>query len=305
MGKETKYRGVVVPMVTPFTEDGGIDIPAAQKVTDHIVAGGGCPFILGTTGEGASVPDCDRPGFVEATVKQTAGRAVTYASIASNCFSNSVESAKKYFDVGIDAVVANLPSYYPLTAEHMLKYYEALAENVPGPLVVYNITITTHMSIPLDVIDKLSHHPRIVGLKDSEKNMERFEEALGMWKDREDFAHLCGSAVLSTKALLLGSDGIIPSTGNFVPKMYRQLYEAAVKGDEDTANRLQEETNELSRIYQKDRVLSQSLAALKVVMSELGLCGEAVLPPLCKVGAAERADIKEKMVKLGVAEKAR
>ncbi|MHC4645374.1 MAG: dihydrodipicolinate synthase family protein [Planctomycetota bacterium] len=300
MAKENQYHGVVVPMVTPFTDSGQIDIEAAKRVTEHIVAGGACAFVLGTTGEAASVPQEGRPAFVEAAIKQTAGRALTYAGIAGNCFKTSADAAKKYFDLGIDAVVANLPSYYPLTADHMLKYYEALADSVPGPLIVYNITITTHMSIPLDVVEKLSHHPNIVGLKDSEKNEERFKEAIGMWKDRADFAHFTGSAALSTMALLLGSDGIVPSTGNFTPKIYRDLYEAAIAGDADKANELQEKTNGLGRIYQKDRVLSQSLAALKVIMNELGLCGEAVLPPLVRTGAAEKADILHKLAKAGI-----
>jgi len=300
MAKEKKYHGVVVPMVTPFTDAGEVDIPAAERVTEHIVAGGAQPFVLGTTGEGTSVPNSGRPAFVEAVVKKTAGRAFTYASIASNCVSESIEAGKRYFDLGIDAVVANLPSYYPLRDYHMLKFYETLVEEVPGPLFIYNITITTHMSIPLEVVDKLSHHPNIVGLKDSEKNEERFKEAIGMWKDREDFSHLTGSAGLSTMALLLGSDGIVPSTGNFTPGLYRDLYEAAMSGDEETANKLQEQTNVLGRIYQKDRVLSESLAALKVIMNELGLCGEAVLPPLVRTGDAEKADILDKLAKAGI-----
>jgi len=301
MSGQKKYQGVVVPMVTPFTDKGEIDIAAAKRVTEHIVAGGACPFVLGTTGEGASVPDSARPAFVEAMVKQTAGRTTTYASIAGNCFKASVEAAKKYFDVGLDVVVVNLPSYYPLTPDHMMKYYEKLVESIPCPMMVYNITITTHMSIPLDVIDKLSHHPRIVGLKDSEKDEERFKEAISMWKDRSDFSHFTGSAALSTMALLLGSDGIVPSTGNFAPKVYRDLYEAGTKGDEETANKLQELTNEMGRAYQKGRILSQSLAGLKVIMNELGLCGTTVLPPLYETGPEEIEKITQEMARLEIA----
>jgi 4-hydroxy-tetrahydrodipicolinate synthase len=108
-------------MVTPFTDSGEIDIPAAKRATEHIVAGGASAFVLGTTGEAASVPQEGRPAFVEAAVKQTAGRTLTYAGIASNCFKTSVDAANRYFDLGVDAVVANLPSYYPITADHMLK----------------------------------------------------------------------------------------------------------------------------------------------------------------------------------------
>jgi len=300
MAVQKKYRGVVVPMVTPFTEDGKVDIGGAERVTEHVVAGGGAAFVLGTTGEGPSVPASERAGFVEATVKQTAGRALTYASIASNCVSESIDAAKEYFDLGIDAVVANLPSYFPLKDYHMLKYYETLADSVPGPLFVYNITITTHMSIPLKVIDRLSQHPNIVGLKDSERDEERFRKALSMWKRREDFSHLTGSAALSTMAVLLGSDGLVPSTGNFAPELYVKLYEAAVKGDEETANKYQEQTNALSRIYQKGRILSESLAALKVIMNELGLCGEAVLPPFTAISAEEKAAIKKQLAEAGL-----
>ena len=303
MAGDKKYRGVVVPMVTPFTKAGDIDIPAAKKVTEHVVAGGALPFVLGTTGEAASMSEQGRAEFVDAVVKQTAGRGLAYAGIAGNCFKTTVEAAKKYHDLGIDAVVAHLPSYYPLTPDNMLRFYEDLAEAVPGALVIYNITITTHMSIPLDVIEKLSHHPKIVGLKDSQKDEQRFEQALKLWANRSDFSHFTGTAVLSTMALLNGSDGIVPSTGNFTPDLYKQLYDAGVAGDEAKAQELQDLTNKLGRIYQKDRVLSQSLPALKVIMNEFGLCSEAVLPPLYKVSDAERADIKKQLAEAGISKK--
>ncbi|MHC4637431.1 MAG: dihydrodipicolinate synthase family protein [Planctomycetota bacterium] len=300
MSKTKKYHGSIVPMVTPFTEDGKIDKPAAAKITEFLIENNNSPFVLGTTGEAASVPDSERPAFVETIVKAAAGRTLTYAGIANNCIDTTVELAKKYFDLGIDAVVAHLPSYYPLTEDHMLKYFETLAEALPGPLMVYNITITTHMSIPLDVVDKLSHHPNIVGLKDSERNEERLEQATSMWKERDDFVHLCGCAALSAKALLSGSDGIIPSTGNFVPKMFYDLYEAGAKGDAETANRLQAETNEIAKIYQKDRTLCQSLAALKVIMKNLDLCEDYVLSPLFSIPEEEKELIKIKLKECGI-----
>jgi dihydrodipicolinate synthase/N-acetylneuraminate lyase len=302
MKKPKKYSGVVVPMVTPFTAGGEIDIPAARKVVEHIVSGGCAPFVLGTTGEAASVPMEGRSRFVKAMVQQAGRRCVTYAGIAGNCFRESADSAKAYFDLGVDCVVANLPSYYPINADQMLRYYEKLADAVGGPLMLYNITITTHMSIPLEVVEKLSHHQNIAGLKDSERNEERMAGSLKLWKDREDFAHLVGCAALSAKALLLGSDGIVPSTGNFVPRMFRQLYDAATKGDTTAAEKLQVQTDEMAKIYQGKRLLSESLAALKAMMNELGLCGPAVLPPLVECGEAEKAAIRQEMAGLGVKE---
>ena len=301
MSKVKKYHGVIIPMVAPVTADGDIDHSSVAKVADHLIEGGTSPFIMGTTGESSSIPDSARPGFVETLVKATAGRTMTYAGISGNCLATSVELSKKYFDLGVDAVVAHLPSYYPLKGDYMLKYYEMLADGVTGPLLLYNIPSTTHMSIPLDVIEKLSHHPNIAGVKDSETDVDRMEDAVGRWGDREDFAHLTGSAGLGARAILLGSDGVVPSGGNVIPRVYRDLYDAAVAGDADTAHRLQEKANEMSRYRLASNGLCKSLASLKVVMNELGLCGTAVLPPLLPLTDEEKEEIKRQMAEKGIA----
>jgi 4-hydroxy-tetrahydrodipicolinate synthase len=89
----------------------------------------------------------------------------------------------------------------------------------------------------------------------------------------------------------LGGDGIVPSTGNFVPAMFRELYDAALKGDTATANRLQEETNAIAKIYQEGRTLGQSLTALKVMMQVDGLCDPYMLLPLTRLPKEEEEAI--------------
>ena len=89
----------------------------------------------------------------------------------------------------------------------------------------------------------------------------------------------------------LGGDGIVPSTGNYAPEQFQQLYEAAISGDMDTANRLQDETNQLAKIYQQGRTLGQSLAALKVMMGTKGLCGPDMLMPLTRLTPDEEKAI--------------
>jgi dihydrodipicolinate synthase/N-acetylneuraminate lyase len=293
-----KYRGVVVPMITPFNSNKEIDLSAALRIVDYLIKNGASPFILGTTGESASIPDQQRQAFVDAIVRATAGRTLVYAGIASNCLEASAESARCYFNSGIDVVVAHLPSYYPLTEDQMLNYFKKLAEKITGPLVIYNIPSTTHMSIPLTVIDQLSSHANVVGLKDSERDAGRLGQAIQLFKDRSDFSYLVGWAAQSSYALSNGADGIVPSSGNIVPGMYRHLYLAAKSGDTETAETLQLKTDEISIIYQKDRNLSQSLSALKVIMHEMGLCETYVLPPLIESSAEETSRIQEDMRQL-------
>lgn len=289
---EKKYCGVVVPMVTPVTPEGRLDIGAVERIIGFFALAKVSPLLMGTTGEGNSVSREDGLLFVETAAKAASGRITIYAGLTGNCFSEQLAQAEAYTKAGADVIVATLPTYYALTPEQMEHYYKTLADAITGPLMLYNILATTHMSIPVDVIRRLADHPNIVGLKDSERDLERMAQCIDIAKGRQDFCYFCGWAAQSAHSLELGGDGIVPSTGNFVPELFRLLYEAAIEGDMATANRLQDKTNEIAKIYQKDRTLGQSLAALKVMMQTKGLCGPDMLMPLTRLSAEEEQSIK-------------
>ena len=286
-----KYNGVVVPMVTPVTPNGFLDKPAVERIIKSFVNAGVSPLLMGTTGEGNSVSTIDGQELIETAVKTAQGKITIYAGLTGNCFIEQLKQAGYYSASGADVIVATLPSYYSLTPEQMENYYLRLADSIKGPLMLYNIAATTHMSIPVDVIQRLADHPNIVGLKDSERDMERMEKCIAIAKNRDDFAYFCGWAAQSAKSLELGGNGIVPSTGNFVPGMFQNLYKAAVAGDMETAYRLQDETNEIAKIYQANRTLGQSLTALKVMMQTRGLCTPDMLMPLTRLSEAEEAEI--------------
>lgn len=286
-----KYNGVVVPMVTPVTPNGFLDKPAVERIIKSFVNAGVSPLLMGTTGEGNSVSTIDGQELIETAVKTAQGKITIYAGLTGNCFIEQLKQAGYYSASGADVIVATLPSYYSLTPEQMENYYLRLADSIKGPLMLYNIAATTHMSIPVDVVQRLADHPNIVGLKDSERDMERMEKCIAIAKNRDDFAYFCGWAAQSAKSLELGGNGIVPSTGNFVPGMFQNLYKAAVAGDMETAYRLQDETNEIAKIYQANRTLGQSLTALKVMMQTRGLCTPDMLMPLTRLSEAEEAEI--------------
>lgn len=286
-----KYNGVVVPMVTPVTPNGFLDKQAVERIIKSFVKAGVSPLLMGTTGEGNSVSTIDGQELIETAVKAAQGKITIYAGLTGNCFIEQLKQAGYYSASGADVIVATLPSYYSLTPEQMENYYLRLADSIKGPLMLYNIAATTHMSIPVNVVQRLSDHPNIVGLKDSERDMERMEKCIAIAKNRDDFAYFCGWAAQSAKSLELGGNGIVPSTGNFVPGMFQNLYKAAVAGDMETAYRLQDETNEIAKIYQANRTLGQSLTALKVMMQTRGLCTPDMLMPLTRLSEAEEAEI--------------
>ena len=220
---QKRYSGVVVPMMTPFTANGKVDTPSIARLTNHVVAHGTHPFVLGTTGEAVSIARSQRMKVVEATVFAVQGRATVYAGISGNALEDVVAEANCYATLGVDVVVSTMPSYYPVDEIQIIRYFTQLADSLHVPLIVYNIPATTHLSIPVSVADQLSQHPNIIGFKDSERGVERIAEATTLWKDRADFSYFMGWALMSRQALAQGADGIIPSSGNVAPAVYRKI----------------------------------------------------------------------------------
>jgi len=286
-----RIQGTIVPMVTPFTANGELDEPAVERIATHLAAHDLGIFVLGTTGEGPSLPGAARRRIVEITVATAGHRVPVCAGIGDNCLTDATTAARDYLRLKVDAVVAQLPSYYPLSADEMEAYFRALAHGVPGPLMLYNIPGTTHMSVPLDVVGRLSALTNVVGFKDSEAGGDRPEKLAAMLRGREGFSLFMGVAAQATRALRLGFDGSVPSSGNLAPRVWRDLLTAARAGDWTRALVLQQEADAAAAIYQGGRSLGQSLAALKAAMAVLGLCTPHMAPPLLTVGPDEQAAI--------------
>jgi len=280
MIKEKKYTGIIVPAITPLTEKLQLDEAAVEKIFASFYQYNISPFILGTTGESASLPLQIKKDYVLAAEKNKKMGSLLYVGIGSNVLAESIEFAAYCCLHAVDVLVATLPSYYALTEKQMLNYFEKLADSISLPLFIYNIPATTHMSIPLAVIDELSKHKNIVGIKDSERSEERMNESLKLWKDRNDFHYILGWAAKSADALLLGADGLVPSTGNLYPEIYADMLQAFEQGDKEKLFALQKLSDDYGALYQSNRTLGESLLELKILMKKRGLCEAVVMPPL-------------------------
>ncbi len=292
MSMKKKYQGVVVPLVTPLTETYRLDVAAVEKMLANLQANEAMPFVLGTTGEATSLSLSVKKAYTKAAARLKSANTVLYAGISGNCLEESVELANYCFDAGVDVVAATLPCYYALSDDQMKRYFEQLADQLHGPLIIYNIFATTRMSIPIPVLDELSFHPNIVGVKDSERSTERLEESIALWANRPDFSHFMGWAARSAHALMAGSDGLVPSTGNLFPGIYRDMLKAVEDGDEEKAFYYQNQSDVFGHVYQSGRTLGDSLWALKVLMQENGLCGTTMMPPLQQLSKSEETQLK-------------
>ncbi|MBB3186993.1 dihydrodipicolinate synthase family protein [Microbacter margulisiae] len=284
---QKRFSGVVVPVITPLNKDFTVDITAVGLILNQLAQNNIDPLVLGTTGESSSINEQESLRFVQAAVTVKGTHQTIYAGLVGNQVSDLIKRGNQYIDLGADVVVATLPAYYILTPEQMEAFYIQLADHIKGPVMLYNIKATTQMSIPLAVVERLSKHPNIWGLKDSERDIERMTTCIETYRDREDFSYFCGWGAQSANSLQLGADGIVPSTGNIVPSLYGKMKQEALLGNWDAVQHYQELTDIVAILYQQDRTLGQSLAALKVMMHGEKTCNTTMMPPLTELSARE------------------
>lgn len=298
MSKRLKYNGVVVPLVTPFMADGSLDEAALHRLVDTQVAGGvDGIFVLGTTGEGVRVPRESRRQLVTQTVKRVNRRALVFAGLG-DILEMDLSEANEFLRAGADAVVAHPPISESVAVRDLRNWYQKLLDHIQGPLVLYNMPMTTKVSIPLHTVEELIGHPRLAGIKDSENNPERLEQLLLRCGGKNDFSVFVGVGALMEKGLKLGADGIVPSVGNLIPDVCHKLCTAAKKADWAQAGRFSTQMNVIAALYQEGRTLNESLSVLKAAMSCRGLCSPHVLEPLRPLTELQIKELRNEMERL-------
>jgi dihydrodipicolinate synthase/N-acetylneuraminate lyase len=180
-------------------------------------------------------------------------------------------------------------------------WFRALLDAAPGPVLLYNIPMTTHVSIPLEVIGELLGHPRLVGLKDSENDPQRHAELLRRFGGRSDFSIFVGVGALMAQGLKWGADGTVPSVGNLIPAECQQQVEAARRQDWVAVEASAARQSAVAALYQNGHTLAQSLAVLKGLLHLRGLCSPAMFPPLLPVSPSEIQLLRGEAAKLHLA----
>ncbi|HEY1661617.1 MAG TPA: dihydrodipicolinate synthase family protein [Verrucomicrobiae bacterium] len=294
--KNGKQTGVIVPMITPITADNHLDEPSIDRLVDSLLAGGvDGIFSMGTTGEGTSIPRDYRLRLIKQVFARVNGRTRLFAGI-SDSHPDEIIAGNEYLKAGADAVVSRPPT--GISPEEMLPWFRALLDGLNGPLLLYNMPMTTQVSIPLDLIEKLFHHPRLAGIKDSENNPARHEELLKRFGGHEHFSIFIGVGALMEQGLRLGADGIVPSVGNLIPDTCGKMFATARRGDWAEAKNHFLRMNSVAALYQKGRTLNESLSVLKAALHVRGLCTPQVFPPLKPLTELQLRKLRDEMERM-------
>jgi len=294
-------RGIVVPMITPLKAHDTLDVEGLERLIEHILAGGvNALFILGTTGEGPSLSYSLRYETIKRTCTLVAGRVPVLVGITDTAFSSSVEVACKAKDAGAQGLVLAHPPYFPAAQPEILNYLEHLAPKLPLPVFLYNMPSHTKLVFEPKTVQAAADIDGVVGLKDSSANMFYFHKVQMLLKDKPDFTLLMGPEELLAETVLLGGHGGVNGGANMKPKLYVDLYKAAVAKDLPTINALHDKVMEISSKIYCVGAYSSYLRGLKCALSCMGICSDALGEPFQPFGAEERNTIRKYVEELGM-----
>jgi 4-hydroxy-tetrahydrodipicolinate synthase len=289
-------KGIIPPLITPLNSDFSLDKASLAKVIEHVVEGGvhGI-FILGTTGEFASLRRETKIDLIQEATKLVASRIPVLVGISDCAFEESLNLASIAKDSGAEALVATTPFYMNIGQEELLNYYEKLADSIDLPLFLYNMPGNTHKHIDPATAAKLAKHPNIVGLKDSSGNLETFQAYRNALKEFPDFSLLVGPEEILADTLSMGGNGGVTGGANLFPKLYVALFEAFEKGEKTKVVELQKAIYFLSQqLYQNENYASSYLKGLKATMSFEGLCQGNLALPLYAYSELEKEPLFER-----------
>jgi 4-hydroxy-tetrahydrodipicolinate synthase len=286
--------GIFPPMVTPLLEQNKLDVEGLHKLVKYILSGKvhGI-FILGTTGEAPSLSYELRRELIKRTCLEVGNRVPVLVGITDTSYSESVSIACYAAECGASAVVLAPPYYFPAGQPEILEYLTHITKQIPLPMFLYNIPSHTKIIFDADTVFKAANIPGIVGLKDSSGSMMYFHKLKYLFKERKDFSFLVGPEELLAESLIFGANGGISGGANIFPRLYVDLYNAAINKDMLKIISLHQKIIQISStLYSVGHFSSSFLKGVKCVLSWKGICSDYMAEPFHSFNTKERTRIK-------------
>ena len=289
-----KLSGIFAPITTPFVND-EVAIKHLKanmiKYKDSPLAGF---FALGSNGENKSLTQNEKLNILDVVMQEKAEHQLVMAGAGYESTKQTIAFSKKVAEMGADFVSIVTPSYFKkrLTDEAMISYYTDVADAVSIPVLAYNAPGFTGMTISAKVIEKISQHPNIAGMKDtSTGNMSSYLDVCG-----DDFDILAGTISTLFTAMALGASGGVVSLANAFPGPCCAPYEKFITGDIEGTRQLH------FKLYRLNRSVSGSfgVAGVKYAMELSGFYGGDPRRPLLPLADENKKNIKDAVTSAGL-----
>lgn len=286
-----KLQGIIPALTTPFDHNG--DVYKAKvfhnigKLNEIGLSG---YTVCGSTGEAALLSTEERVQLMEWVREAAADGKILIAGVGAESVRETVAMANRAAEMGYHTALALSPHYYPNQMHRpdtQALFYRAVADKSNIPVMVYNIPQVTGYDIPVETLAELSHHPNIVGLKDSSGNLEKLAATCRAVKP--GFQVVCGSGNVFWQGFGCGASGAILAIANAVPYACVTAWEAFRTRQEDAGADWQ------ARILVPSKLVAakHGIPGLKYAMDLNGYYGGPPRLPLTPVGPEAMRDLQQ------------
>jgi 4-hydroxy-tetrahydrodipicolinate synthase len=288
------FKGVITALITPL-RDGKVDEAAFTRLLERQIAAGVHGVVpMGTTGESATLHLEEHKRVVELCVEVAAARIKVIAGAGSSATDKAIELARHAKTVGADGALVVTPYYNRPSQAGMAAHFEAVADAVQLPILLYNVPGRTGVDLANETVARLAAHPNVVGIKDATGDLSR-----ASWMRSHidgQFDLISGDDGSYLGYLAHGGVGAISVTSNLAPEAMVAMHEAAMANDFATAREWQDRLAGLHKAL----FLDNSPSPAKYALARLGLCGEEVRLPLAPTSDAVKPAIDRAMADAGL-----
>lgn len=284
--KKVVFRGAGVAIVTPFTAD-GINFPEfGRLIDDQIAHGTDAIIVAGTTGEAATMNDAEHKEAIKFTVDRVKKRVPVIAGTGSNDTSYAIHLSQYAERAGADGLLLVTPYYNKCTQKGLVAHFQAIADSVNIPCILYDVPSRTGVSIKLTTYVELAKHPNIVAVKEANGDLSsilRLRHACG-----DELAVYSGNDDQIVPILSLGGQGVISVLSNVAPQATHDMCQLYFDGDVEKARDLQIAYTDLI-----DALFSEvNPIPVKTAMRLIGWAAGPLRPPLSEMESEHVEQLK-------------
>ena len=281
-------------MVTPLLENKELDLVGLKNLLEHLINGGvhGI-FILGTTGEGPSLSYAVRKQLISETCRIVNKKVPVLVGITDTSFDGTLEIANHAKKVGADALVVAPPYYFPIAQEEMGDYLESLVPMLPLPFMLYNMPSCTKLHLSIDVVRRAKELGAI-GIKDSSGDLSYLYVLIEEFKSDPAFSIIAGTELFLPETIMYGGHGSVAGGANFFPRLFVDLYEAAMAQNLEKVKLLRDKVIKVHQtIYEVGEYPSRHIKGTKAALMAMGICQDHNAEPLDRFTEEQRNRIKK------------
>lgn len=290
-------NGSIVALITPFHEDGSVNFDKLKELVEwHIANGTDGILVLGTTGESSTMSHAEDDQVVACAIEQAAGRVPIIVGAGSNDSHTQLEKSMKYEKMGADGLLLISPYYNKANRQGLIEHFLLSANAVNIPIILYNIPGRTGQSIPVDVVEELSHHPMIQGIKEASGNISYAANIAKLLN--ENFKMYSGNDDIIVPMLSLGGSGVISVFADVMPKETHELVQKYLDGDVQGSLELQMKYLDLIHHL----FIEVNPIPVKEAMNLMGMNVGGYRLPLCPMAPENKEKLKQSMEKAGLLE---